>query len=149
MTELRFYHLTRKTLEQVLPDLLEKSLGRGWRVVVKTGSEDRAEVLAQHLWTWKPDGFLPHGTAKDGHGEHQPIWITPGDDRPNGAVVLFLTDGAESAALGDYTLACDLFDGNDDDAVAAARRRWKMAKAAGHDLTYWQQTDRGGWEKKA
>ncbi|WP_119680196.1 DNA polymerase III subunit chi [Indioceanicola profundi] len=149
MTELRFYHLTRKTLEQTLPDLLEKSVERGWRAVVKTGSEERAEALAQHLWTYKPDGFLPHGTAKDGHAESQPIWITPGDDRPNAATVLFLTDGAEGAALNEYELACDLFDGNDPDAVSAARRRWKAAKDAGHELTYWQQTERGGWQKKA
>lgn len=149
MTEIRFYHLTRKTLEQVLPDLLEKSLERGWKAVVKTGSEERAEDLAQHIWTYKPDGFLPHGTAKDGHGPDQPVWITPGDDRPNDAHVLFLTDGAAAEVMDGYELACDLFDGNDEDAVRAARRRWKAAKEAGHDLTYWQQTERGGWQKKA
>jgi len=149
MTELRFYHLTRRTLEQALPQLLEKTLERGWRAVVLTGAEERAEHLAQHLWTFKPDGFMPHGTAKDGNAADQPIWLTPIDERPNGAQVLFLVDGSESANLGAYELACDLFDGNDDDAVRAARRRWKTAKEAGHSLTYWQQNERGGWEKKA
>lgn len=149
MAELRFYHLTRKTLEQTLPGLLEKSLERGWKAVVLTGSEERAEALAQHLWTYKPDGFLPHGTAKDGHPDRQPVYLTPADERPNGAQVLFLTDGAESGRVGEYELACDLFDGNDPDAVSAARRRWKAAKDAGHALTYWQQNERGGWEKKA
>lgn len=149
MAELRFYHLTRKTLEQTLPGLLEKSLERGWTAVVRTGSEERAEALAQHLWTYKPDGFLPHGTAKDGHPERQPVYLTAEDERPNAAQVLFLTDGAESGRLSEYELACDLFDGNDPDAVTAARRRWKAAKDAGHALTYWQQNERGGWEKKA
>ncbi|WP_114391885.1 DNA polymerase III subunit chi [Oleisolibacter albus] len=149
MSELRFYHLTRASLEQTLPGLLEKSLERGWTAVVMTSSEERAEALALHLWTWKPDSFLPHGTAKDGFPERQPVYLTAADERPNDAHVLFLTDGAESARLGDYALVCDLFDGTDPDAVAAARRRWKAAKEAGHGLTYWQQTERGGWEKKA
>ncbi|HYE49458.1 MAG TPA: DNA polymerase III subunit chi [Azospirillaceae bacterium] len=149
MADLHFYHLTRRTLEQALPELLEKTLARGWRAVVLAGSEERAEQLTQHLWTYKPDGFLPHGNAKDGHADAQPIWLTARDERPNGAAVLFLADGAESALLDEYERVCDLFDGNDPDAVAAARRRWKKAKDAGHTLTYWQQTDRGGWEKKA
>lgn len=149
MTELRFYHLTRRTLEQVLPGLLEKSLERGWRAVVRTDSDERAQALSQHLWTYRPDSFLPHGTPADGHPDHQPVLVQAVDGRPNGAHVLFLTDGADSAVKQDYELVCDLFDGNDPAALAAARDRWRHAKAEGHDLTYWQQTERGGWEKKA
>lgn len=149
MSELRFYHLTRRTLEQTLPGLLEKSLERGWKVLVMTASEERAEALCQHLWTFRPDSFLPHGTPKDGNAAHQPILIQPVDERTNGATVLFLTDGARSSLLDDYDLVCDLFDGNDPEALAAARDRWRQAKAGGHDLTYWQQNERGGWEKKA
>lgn len=149
MTELRFYHLTKRTLEQTLPGLLEKSLERGWHCVVMTASEERAEALNQYLWTFKPDSFLPHGMSKDGHPDHQPILITCQDERPNAAHVLFITDGATSARLGEFELVCDLFDGNDPDAVGAARDRWRLAKAEGHDLTYWQQNERGGWEKKA
>lgn len=149
MTELRFYHLTRRTLEQTLPGLLEKSLERGWRVLVMTASEERAEALCQHLWTYRPDSFLPHGTPKDGNAAHQPILIQSLDARTNAAHVLLLTDGTSSNLLGEYELVCDLFDGNDPEAVAAARDRWRQAKAGGHDLTYWQQNERGGWEKKA
>lgn len=154
MAELRFYHLTRRTLEQTLPGLLEKSLERGWRVMVATGSEERADALNQHLWTWRPDSFLPHGTVRDGNAAHQPILILAALDGevagpPNGATVLFLTDGVAGRTLDGYDLVCDLFDGNDPDAVAAARDRWRGAKGAGHDLTYWQQNERGGWEKKA
>lgn len=149
MAEFRFYHLTRRTLEQVLPTLLEKTLQRGWRAVVLTASEERAESLTHHLWTWQPDSFLPHGTPRDGNPERQPILLTWDDVRPNNADVLFLTEGRESARTTEFTLICDLFDGNDPDAVSSARQRWKKAKAAGHDLTYWQQTERGGWEKKA
>ncbi len=144
MTDIRFYHLTRKTLEQALPELLEKTLERGWRAIVMTGSSERAEALAQHLWTYRPDGFLPHGTVRDGNAEDQPVWLTPQDERPNGADILFLADGAESSRVGEYARVCELFDGNDEAAVAAARRRWAAYKNDGHTLTYWQQ-EAGGW----
>lgn len=144
VTEVRFYHLTKKSLEQALPEMLEKTLERGWRAVVMTGSAERTEALTQHLWTYRPDSFLPHGNAKDGMGEAQPIWLTPLDENPNKAAVLFLTEGATSERMGDYTRVCDMFDGNDDEAVAAARQRWNLYKSFGHELTYWQQGE-GGW----
>jgi DNA polymerase-3 subunit chi len=143
MTEIRFYHLTRKTLEQALPELLEKTHERGLKAVVMTGSPERAEALTQLLWTYSPNGFLPHGNAKDGNADMQPIWITAEDERPNNADYLFLTDGATSARLSEYARVCDLFDGNDPDALAAARRRWSEEKKDGHRLSYWQQTDKG------
>jgi len=143
MTEVRFYHLTHTQLEQALPELLEKTLERNVRAVVMTGSAERAEALTQHLWTYKPDAFLPHGTAKDGNAEDQPVLITPEDERPNGATFLFLTDGASSAKLKEYARVCDLFDGNDPSAVAAARQRRSTAKKEGHALSYWQQTEKG------
>lgn len=148
MADIRFYHLTRKTLEQALPELLEKTLQRGSRAVVMAGSAERVEALTQFLWTYRPDGFLPHGNAKDGHAEMQPIWLTADDERPNQASFLFLTDGAQSQKLADYERVCELFDGNDDAAVAAARQRWAIYKDGGHTLSYWQQGD-SGWAQKA
>lgn len=149
MTDVRFYHLQRRTLEMALPKLLEKTLERGWRAVVMAGSPERVESLNQHLWSYDPGGFLPHGSARDGFAAAQPVWLTDTDENPNGATVLMLVDGMTSARTGDYDLVCDLFDGRDDEAVAAARDRWRAAKAAGHGLTYWQENERGAWEKKA
>ncbi len=143
MTEIRFYHLTRKSLEQALPELLEKTLARGSKAVVMTGSPERAEALTQYLWSYNPNGFLPHGNAKDGYPELQPVWLTPEDERPNNADILFLTDGAASARLDEYSRVCDIFDGNNEDAVAAARLRFAANRKAGHSLTYWKQTDKG------
>jgi len=147
MTEIRFYHLTRKSLEQALPELLEKTLERGWRAVVMASSPERVEALTQHLWLYRADSFLPHGNAKDGNAEEQPVWLTVEDERPNNADVLFLTDGASSSHPDDYTRVCELFDGNNETAVAAARARWKNYKASGHDVSYWQQGDRG-WSRQ-
>jgi DNA polymerase-3 subunit chi len=63
--------------------------------------------------------------------------------------VRFLVDGADCGDLGSYTRIVYLFDGRDDEALQRARRQWKTAKGAGHQVTYWQQNDRGRWEKKA
>jgi DNA polymerase-3 subunit chi len=143
MTEVRFYHLTRKELEQVLPELLEKTLERGWKAVVMAASPERVEALTQYLWTYNPNNFLPHGSEKDGNAELQPVWLTPNDERPNAAEVLFLTDGATSERIGDYARVCEIFDGNNETALAAARSRWSRYKTAGYDLSYWQQGERG------
>ena len=148
MTEVRFYHLTRTALESALPWMLEKTLERDQRAVVIAGSQERVEALNSHLWTHKERNFLPHGSAKDGFAEAQPIWLTDRDENPNGARVLFLTDGAESDRLTDYDLCAVLFDGRDEDAVARARGLWRGYKDAGHEITYWLQDDRGGWAPK-
>jgi DNA polymerase-3 subunit chi len=149
MAEILFYHLQRQPLEQVLPELLEKCLERNWRVVVHVGSEARRDALDSHLWTYRDESFLPHGTAKEGHADAQPVWVTAEDDNPNGATVRFLADGAETADIMPYQRVVRIFDGNDPDAVDRAREAWKAAKDAGHDATYWQQADSGRWEKKA
>ena len=150
MTEVRFYHLTGGTLEGALPVMLQRTLERGQRALVQAGSEARVEALATHLWTFDDRSFLPHGTAKDGQAAAQPVWITAeDDDPPNGAEVLFLTDGATSGRVGDYALCAVLFDGRDDEALAASRAHWQALKEAGHELTYWQQDDAGRWSQKA
>ncbi|QNT69288.1 DNA polymerase III subunit chi [Defluviicoccus vanus] len=148
MTDVAFYHLQRSPLEKVLPKLLEKTLAAGRRALVRTGSAERAEALATTLWTYDPGGWLPHGTAEDGNPADQPIWLTDSDENANGAAFLFLTDGASSDQLAQFERGFDLFDGNDPAAVAAARERWKVWKAAGHVLTYWQQSETGAWERK-
>ena len=150
MTEIRFYHLTNRSLEDVLPVMLERTLARdGKRAIVRVRSAERVEHLNAHLWTYSDRGFLPHGSKSDGATALQPIWLTDGDDNPNGAKVLFLADGSVSDAVEDYDLVCTLFDGRDPDAVAQARDRWRAYQGQDHDLTYWQQTENGGWQKKA
>ncbi|MFA6279521.1 MAG: DNA polymerase III subunit chi [Bdellovibrionales bacterium] len=147
MTDVRFYHLTRQSAQQALPDLLEKTLARGWRAVVKLPDEAQVAAMDAHLWQHRADSFLPHGSVKDGRAEEQPLWLTTLDENPNEASVLFVI-GAEAAPKADgFDLVCDVFDGQEDAAVAAARARWAAYKGQGHALTYWQQGERG-WQKK-
>jgi DNA polymerase III subunit chi len=148
-TEVFFYHLEHRSLESVLPELLERTLSRGWRAVVHCGAPERVESLDLHLWTYADDSFLPHGTARDGAAECQPIYLTHLEENPNRAEVRFLTDGAEFPDLSGYVRAVFLFDGRNDDALQRARQQWKAIKTAGLVATYWQQSDGGKWEKKA
>jgi DNA polymerase-3 subunit chi len=149
MTEVLFYHLQNAPLEQVLPQLLERSLARPWRCVVKVGNGERLETLVNSLWTWRDDSFLPHGTREDGPAEMQPVFMTTEDENPNGAEVIFLVDGAEPGEIGGYERCVLMFDGRDEEALGRAREHWKRLKAEGHDATYWQQNEAGRWEKKA
>ena len=150
MTEMLFYHLQRQPLERVLPPLIEKSIERGWRVVVQTASEERVDALDAHLWTYRDDAFLAHGTYRDSEAARQPVLLTMHGDNPNGANIRFLIDGASVPAdAASYQRVVLMFDGEDDEAVAAARERWSEAKAQGFAVTYWQCDENGRWEKKA
>jgi DNA polymerase-3 subunit chi len=150
MTEFLFYHLDRQPLDRVLPALLEKSLERGWRIVVQAASEERVDALDAHLWTYRDDAFLPHGSHRDGDPSVHPVVITVRDDNPNAANVRFLIDGAAPPADAvNYERIVLLFDGADSDAVAQARLHWKAAKDQGFSATYWQPDDRGRWQQKA
>ena len=117
--------------------------------MVLLGSPERVEALNTRLWTFDEGSFLPHGSARDGEADRQPVWLTHLDENPNAAAFLFLADRARSERVGDYKRCFELFDGRDDDAVTQSREQWKAYKAAGHTVAYWQQTDSGGWEKKA
>lgn len=147
--EVLFYHLERQPLERVLPLLLERTLERGWRAVVQSGSAERLEALDLALWTYSDESFLPHGTARDGDPSLQPVYLTTGEETPNGAGVRFLVDGAEANGFEGFVRIVCLFDGRDQDATAKARAQWQAARAAGCAVTYWRQTDSGRWEKQA
>ena len=149
MTEVLFYHLEHQPLERVLPSLVQRTLERGWRAVVQAGSEERVEALDTLLWTYREDSFLPHGTRRDGNLAAQPVYLTSSEDNPNSAGVRFLVDGAETVELSSYNRVVYLFDGRDASAVAKAREHWKAAKATSCEVTYWQQSSEGRWEKKA
>lgn len=149
MAEVLFYHLTESTLEDALPGLLERSLQRGWKAVVQTGSEESRSALDAHLWTFRDDAFLAHGSDSDPYPADQPVVLTVGEENPNAAEIRFMVDGAAPPDIGPYQRAVFLFDGHDAAQVEAARGHWKTMKAAGHAVTYWQQTPDRRWERKA
>jgi len=150
MTEILFYHLQGQKVEAVLPTLLEKSLDRGWKVIVQGSSEERIDALDAHLWTYRDDGFLPHGSWREQEAAQQPVLLTPNDGNPNAASVRFLIDGAPMPEdPQNYQRIVLLFDGDDEEAVAAARAHWTAVREKGLNATYWQVDGQGRWAKKA
>ncbi len=149
LTQVSFYHLQRQPLERALPQLLGKALAADLRAVVLAGSRERVDALNNSLWTYDPGSFLPHGGPDDGAAEEHPVYLTTNDENPNEASVLVLVDGAQSARLENFDRCLDIFDGNDETAVEAARGRWKTCKEGGHEVTYWRQSEAGKWEQKS
>ena len=150
MTEILFYHMQRQPLERVLPNLVERSLERGWQAAIQAVSEERLSALDDGLWTYTDESFLPHGTDREADAATQPVVLTLKDANPNAASIRFLVEGADLPPdAEDYARICVLFDGTDQDALLRAREQWRQAKAAGHTIAYWQQDEDGRWQKKA
>lgn len=152
--EIFFYQLMSKPLEKALPQLLERSVERGWNVVLQTLTQEKCVALNEHLWTYSEDSFLPHGMAQDGDPEFQPVYLTSGTENPNGAQVRFFVECAQiapalAATEEPYERIVLMFDGNNEPELMDARAQWKALKGSGATLAYYQQTDEGRWEKKA
>jgi DNA polymerase-3 subunit chi len=119
-------------------------------VVVQASSDERVDALDAHLWTYRDDNFLAHGTYRESEAAAQPILLTVHDHNPNSASVRFLIDGAPVPGdAASYQRIVLVFDGNDDAAVADARTRWSDARAQGFEATYWQADENGRWQRKA
>ena len=152
MTEILFYHLERRSLEDVLPGLLEKSLQRGWKALVRVDSADRAAAIDSLLWTYDDRSFLPHAQGGDGDASRQPVLITLEEDNANAAQILFVVGGMgldwTGKNLSQFARIVLLFDGRDPAALDGARKNWKEARAAGHDVAYWKESPSGKFEKQ-
>ena len=151
MTDVRFYHLTRSRLEDTLPVMLQRTLQREARAVVRFATEERLSDIDEVLWTFNDAEFIPHGHEKTGFAEHQPVWLTLRLDNPGQGSYLFVADGGSFDGYDGFKVCSILFDGRDEQAVAEARKRWVSIRDAEgeHALSYWQQNQRGGWEQRA
>lgn len=149
MTAVQFYHLMTTPLEQALPQLMEKAVEANMRVIIRAADEIQLARLNDHLWSYKKNSFLPHGTEKDPLPEQQPIYLTTGDEAPNAANALVITDGRVNEQFDGIEKLLDVFDGHNDDSVIEARKRWKHYKESGHDISYYQQQKGSGWKKMA
>ncbi|WP_297366652.1 DNA polymerase III subunit chi [Acidocella sp.] len=147
MSQIGFYHLTRSDLFAALPALLGRTLAAKETALVVCPDEATLRVMDERLWTCASPDWLPHGTAATPHPEWQPVFLTLiAEENPAKARFLFCVNGAGADAASGFARVFDLFDGNDPDAVAAARGRWKAAKEAGYELAYWKQEE-SGWVK--
>jgi DNA polymerase III subunit chi len=147
VTEIRFYHLEQRRIDQALPPLLKRALEEGRRVLVRASSDEMVAALNERLWTYDESSFLPHGAAGDGDPMTQPIFLTSELENPNAATMLVKLSGAEGEAEDSFDLVVLMFDGRDEAALAHARGEWRRLKDQGRTISYWRESDEGGWER--
>jgi DNA polymerase-3 subunit chi len=149
MTDIRFYHLQTQSVEDALPAIVSKAVATGRRILIRVADEGAVRLYDDRLWTYHPDSFLPHGAAGGGDEDLQPVLLSTGGDNHNGADMIVLC-GIDTVPenIAQFTLCCDFIDGQNNESVSAGRARWSAYKQAGHALTYWQQTEKDGWEQK-
>jgi DNA polymerase-3 subunit chi len=148
VTEVRFYHLERRRIDQALPRLLEIALEEGRRVLVRASSDEMVAALNERLWTYDDASFLPHGAAGDGDPMEQPIFLTSELENPNAATMLVRLSGVEAGEADDaFDLVVHMFEGRDEASLAHARGQWRRLKGEGRTISYWRESDEGGWER--
>ncbi|MCA8869020.1 MAG: DNA polymerase III subunit chi [Rhodobacteraceae bacterium] len=149
MTDILFYHLSRSPLERALPELLEKSLERGWRAVVRGNDPARLEWLDRKLWLGG-GSFLPHGLAGGRHDALQPVLLTSETSAANRPDILFVVDDAAVTPdeIPAFQRVCVVFDGNNVASLEHARGQWKSLTEAAFAAKYWSESD-GRWQMKA
>ena len=154
--DIGFYHCTRAPAAEVAVRLSAKVLESGGRLLV-VGERPRLEALDKALWALVPDSFLPHALAGGEFDSEQPILLAETAEPVNGAPPHGAANGArlllslEAGVPGDmdgFERVLNLFE---DGSAAHERARldWKaLGSRDGLTRSYWQQNERGGWEKR-
>ncbi len=145
--EIGFYHCTRAPVLETAVRLAAKALDSGQRLLV-VGDKGMLAALDTALWEQIPDSFLAHGEAGGADDAQQPILLSGVVEPANGAGLLMLLEQGIPGDLAAFSRLLSLFaDGSE--AHARARLDWKaLADREGVTRSYWQQTPRGGWEKR-
>ncbi|WP_033919803.1 DNA polymerase III subunit chi [Sphingomonas sp. 37zxx] len=141
-----FYHLTLTPLARALPQIAQKVLASGERLLIVSASEEQRGAIDRLLWTFAADSFLPHACAGSGDDSVQPVLIASETAPKNAARMIALIDGVWRDEALTFERAFHFFD---EDAILPARAAWKaLADRDGIDRRYWKQTD-NGWKQAA
>lgn len=142
-----FYHLTRLPLERALPQIAEKVLASGARLLIVSGDAKQRADLDRQLWTYSDDSFLAHAELGAGDDAAQPVLIASDINAANGARHIALVDGEWRDDALDFERAFHFFD---EAAIGGARAAWKgLAERDGVERRYWKQNEAGRWEQAA
>jgi len=147
VVDIWFYQLGVTGLDRALPELLEKIVDNGWRAYVHCHDQAMIVHLDTHLWTFRQNSFLAHGTEDDRFASVQPILLGTEAQLVNSPDVYVSISPLEWPDLKSFKRALIIFDGHDDDHLNWARQAWKRLKAQAFSLSYWQQDGGGKWSK--
>lgn len=142
-----FYHLTVTPLDRALPQIAEKVVASGNRLLIVASSDTQCATLDRLLWSYTPDSFLAHARSGAGDDMAQPVLIANEVEALNGARHIALVDGIWRDAALAFERAFHFFD---DDSIEAARAAWReLQSREGVERRYWKQNDAGRWEQVA
>ncbi|RRH72609.1 DNA polymerase III subunit chi [Falsigemmobacter faecalis] len=145
-----FFRLSHTPAEELVRITTTRALAQGWRVVIRGRDISALDRLDEALWRDPADGFLPHGLSGGPHDAAQPVLLTLGSERPNGAHALITLEGAEVSPeeIAELERVWIVFDGNDDLALQVARSQWRALTGAGAEAEFWSEAS-GQWRKEA
>ena len=149
MAEIRFYHLQSQTIDVALPKLAELVLKSGNRAIIKVADKNTAKQLDKALWTYSPESFLPHDFEGSKYPTEQEIFISSQDENPASAKMAIFVNCEKLEDIAPFDRVLYMFEGKFDEIIATAREDYKSYKDQGHEMSYWQQSDQGGWDQKA
>ena len=145
--DIGFYHCTRAPAAEVAVRLSAKVLESGQRLLV-VGERPRLEALDKALWALVPDSFLPHALAGGAFDADQPILLAETAEPVNGARLLLSLEAGVPGEMDGFERVLNLFE-DGSPAHERARLDWKaLGSRDGRTRSYWQQNERGGWEKR-
>jgi DNA polymerase-3 subunit chi len=142
-----FYHLTATPLDRALPQIAEKIVSGGGRLLIVSGDTAQRVAIDRLLWSYAPDSFLPHAEIGSSDDTVQPVLIAGEVNAANNARNIALVDGVWRDDALDFDRAFHFFD---DEAIREARLAWKaVGEREGVDRRYWKQNEAGRWEQAA
>lgn len=147
----RFYRIGPEGAASAAAPLLEKALAAGLPVAVRCGPGLGVAEMDALLWTYDDAAFLPHGREDEPRAARQPVLLVSGPGpAANGARALMLVGGAAVGAeeFAAWERVWLIFDGEDAEAVEAARADWRRVRDSGVEAEFWARQG-GRWEKVA
>ncbi len=133
-----FYHLTTTPIERALPQIAERVLSTGERLVIVAHDEAVLGQLDEELWTFRADSFVPHGREGD-----QPVLLAEPGAVPPGYANIAIADGVWSETVLGFSRAFYFFDAA---SIECARQAWlSLRERDGVDRRYWKQSEAGRW----
>jgi DNA polymerase-3 subunit chi len=149
MPSFSFYHLSKSTLEEALPKIMEKLLAAEGRAVLLFQNKEILKRIDEVLWSVGGTRFIPHCREDENDKDQNPVYLTTTEENPNNSNFLVLIAAVQTEYFNKFEKNIIIFSNYDDNELNSARNLWKKLKSEGNfELKYFLQDDKGNWAMK-
>lgn len=148
MSKINFYQVMNGETLKFSCQLLEKCYQNNIKTFVQLADEAMADTLNRMLWTFSQKSFIPHGGEKDPMPEKHPIYISINPTCPINASGLMLI-GVERPDIKDYERVMVMIDGAVPLEVKKAEAFMAALTKLGHQVEYYLQNAKAGWDLRS